>query len=292
MKFLVLGAGGMAGHVVTIHLAERGHSVTALSRNPFPWGACQSIQGDIKDASFLGGVLAAGCYDAVVNCVGVLNQDAERDRSLAVRLNSLLPHALEDMTRGTGTKVIQISTDCVFSGATGGYHEGAHRDGAAFYDRSKALGELENDKDLTFRTSLVGPDVNPNGIGLFNWFMRQSGSIKGYSRAIWTGVTTDVLAQAVEQAVECGLTGLYHLVNAAPISKFDLLGLFNEHFRNGEVNITPEPSVSVDKSLVNNRRDFPFAVPSYREMVEGMKRWVSAHAPLYPHYSLCGTERE
>lgn len=285
MKFLVLGAGGMAGHVMAVYLAERGHSVTALSRNPFPWGACRCLQGDVKDMSFLGGVLAAGCFDAAVNCVGVLNQDAERERGLAVRLNSLLPHALAELTRGTGTKVVQISTDCVFSGAAGGYREDARRDGTAFYDRTKALGELENDKDLTFRTSLVGPDVNPEGIGLFNWFMRQRGSVKGYTRAIWTGVTTDVLAQAVERAVDCGLTGLYHLVNDEPISKFDLLGLFNKHFRGGELNITPEPSVAVDKSLVNTRTDFPFTVPSYGAMVEGMKKWTSAHADLYPHYS-------
>lgn len=283
MNFLILGAGGMAGHTTAIYLAERGHSVTALTRASFPYG--RFIRGDVKDVPFLKGVLAAGKYDVVVNCVGVLNQDAERDKSLAVWLNGYLPHLLSELTRGTSTRVLHISTDCVFSGRTGRYLENSPRDGDTFYDRSKALGELENEKDLTFRTSLVGPDLKPEGIGLFNWFMKQRGRIKGYSRAIWTGVTTVVLARAIERASESGLAGLYHLVYGEPISKLDLLGLFNEYFRDGELDITPEPSVAADKSLHNSRTDFSFQVPSYRAMVEEMKQWVEAHAELYPHYS-------
>jgi len=283
VNFLILGAGGMAGHTTAIYLAERGHSVTALTRTPFPYG--RFIQGDVKDVPFLKGVLAAGEYDVVVNSVGVLNQDAERDKSLAVWLNGYLPHLLSELTRGTSARVLHISTDCVFSGRTGGYFENSPRDGDTFYDRSKAMGELENGKDLTFRTSLVGPDLKPEGIGLFNWFMKQQGRIKGYSRAIWTGVTTVVLARAIERASESGLAGLYHLVYGEPISKLDLLTLFNEYFRDGELDITPEPSVAADKSLRNSRTDFSFQVPSYRAMVEEMKQWVEAHAELYPHYS-------
>ena len=101
-----------------------------------------------------------------------------------------------------------MSTDCVFSGKTGGYDESSLRDGETFYDRSKALGELENQKDLTFRNSIIGPDLNEEGIGLFNWFMKQTGEINGYTKAMWTGVTTLTLAKAMESAVQQGLTGL------------------------------------------------------------------------------------
>lgn len=282
MNFLILGTGGMAGHTTAIYLGERGHTVTAMTRTRFPYG--HFIQGDVKDVSFLKGVLAAGDYDVIVNCVGILNKDAEKDKSLAVWLNGFLPHLLNELTRGKMTRVIHISTDCVFSGKEGKYRENSPRDGETFYDRSKALGELENEKDLTFRTSLVGPDLNRSGIGLFNWFMAQRGSVNGYSRTIWTGVTTIELARAIEQAALSGLAGLYHLVNSTPISKYNLLALFNEYFKNGELDIIPDPDVVMDKSLVNSRTDFPFQVPSYRVMVEEMKSWVEANRALYPHY--------
>src|SRR5699024_1115052 len=107
------------------------------------------------------------------------------------------------------TKIIHMSTDCVFSGKIGNYKEDSLRDGETFYDRSKALGELDNQKDLTFRNSIIGPDINENGIGLFNWFMKQEGSINGYSKAIWTGVTTLTLAKAMDSALKEDLVGIY-----------------------------------------------------------------------------------
>src|SRR5699024_5151046 len=136
-------------------------------------------------------------YDAIINAVGILNKDAEENKSHAVLLNSYLPHYISNLTKDMNTKVIHMSTDCVFSGKVGSYKEDSLRDGQTFYDRSKALGELENDKDLTFRNSIIGPDMNKNGIGLFNWFMKQNGYIKGFNKAIWTGVTTLTLAKAM-----------------------------------------------------------------------------------------------
>jgi dTDP-4-dehydrorhamnose reductase len=175
-----------------------------------------------------------------------------------------------------------MSTDCVFSGKTGGYKENSFRDGETFYDRSKALGEIENNKDLTFRNSIIGPDRNKNGIGLFNWFMKENDQINGFTKAIWTGVTTLTLAKAMEQALEENLTGLYNLVNNETISKYELLKLFNKAMKNNE--ILPSEKLSLDKSLVNSRTDFSFIVPSYEIMVEEMKIWIENHKELYPHY--------
>ena len=127
---------------------------------------------------------------------------------------------------------------------------------ADFYDRSKALGELENDKDLTLRNSIIGPDINPDGIGLFNWFMKQDGQINGFNKAIWTGVTTLTLAKAMEQAVTENLTGLYNLVNNQTINKYSLIKLFNKHLRNNRLEIRPTEFITLDKSLINNRTDF------------------------------------
>lgn len=282
MKVLVLGATGMAGHTISIYLKEAGYDVTALSRRKFEH--CNNIIGDATDFVFLNEVISKGDYDIIINAIGILNKDAHNNKSKAVLLNSYLPHFLSDISKNAKTRIIHMSTDCVFSGKTGSYTEDSFRDGDTFYDRSKALGELENDKDLTLRNSIVGPDLNKEGIGLFNWFMKQKGQINGYTKAIWTGVTTLTLAKAMEKAIEENLTGLYNLVNNTNISKYNLLNLFNKIIRNDELNILTSDKLVLDKSLINNRTDFSFIVPSYEEMVKDMKDWMDNHKELYSHY--------
>jgi dTDP-4-dehydrorhamnose reductase len=282
MKILVLGGTGMAGHTISIYFKEAGHDVTVFGRKKINY--CKSITGDVSDFEGLKKIITAGHYDAIINAIGILNQDASDNKSNAVLLNSYLPHFLSDTTKKMETKVLHMSTDCVFSGKTGGYSENSIRDGESFYDRTKALGELENNKDLTFRNSIIGPDIGRNGIGLFNWFMMQEGQIHGFTKAIWTGVTTLTLAKAIEQAIKENLTGLYHLVNNKNISKYDLLKLFNRYMKDNHVYILPSDILSVDKSLINNRSDFSFVVPSYEAMVVEMKAWIENHKGLYPHY--------
>ena len=281
MKFLVLGATGMAGHTIAIYLMERGYDVTTYSRIPFPYG--KNINGDLMDLAFLKSLLTKN-YDAVINCIGMLNTACDQDPSKAVYLNSYLPHYLADQLKDSPTKLIHMSTDCVFSGNSGPYSEKSFPDGKTLYDRTKALGEIDDNKNVTFRNSIIGPDLNKDGIGLFNWFMKQTGPINGYSSAIWTGVTTLTLAKAMEKAASEPLTGIYHLVNNTSISKLNLLKLFNEAFKDNQITISPCYSVNVNKTLVNNRNDFSFEVPSYEQMIMEMKEWIATHQNLYPHY--------
>lgn len=282
MKFLILGATGMAGHTISIYLQEQGHDVTAFSKSKFPY--CKNINGDATDEKLLKSILMENEYDIVVNCIGILNTDCDKEPSKAVYLNSYLPHFIADTLKDKKTKLIHMSTDCVFSGKSGLYNEESFKDGETFYDRTKALGEVIDNKNLTFRNSIIGPDMKENGIGLFNWFMKQNGSIDGYTKAIWTGVTTLTLAKAMEIAAIENLTGLYNLVNNDSINKFDLLKLFNKHMKNNYININPSNTVNLNKSLVNNRKDFSFKVPSYEEMVIEMKEWINSHKELYSHY--------
>jgi len=282
MKILVLGATGMAGHMIALSFQENNHEVTTLSRKPFKYG--DHILGDVTDFNFLKRIITTGKYDAVINAVGILNSQAELNPAKAVLLNSYLPHYLSDLTKKRNTRIIQMSTDCVFSGQTGGYTEKSLRDGKSFYDRSKALGELDNDKDLTFRNSIIGPDLNRDGIGLFNWFMQQTDVTLGYTKAIWTGVTTLTLAQAMEQALVENLTGLYHLVNGETISKYKLLHLFNKYLKAKPIPILPDDGLTLDKSLINHRQDFSFVVPSYEKMILQLQEWLGHHQSLYPHY--------
>lgn len=283
MKVLVLGANGMAGHTISLYFQEKGYDVTAYSVTPFPY-CKKNIVGDAFETPALQQMLLAGQYDIVINCIGLLNEVAESNPSKAVYLNSYLPHLIKDTLKNTRTRLIHMSTDCVFAGNTGPYYENSLRDGTTFYDRTKALGEVEDNKNLTFRNSIIGPDMNPHGIGLFNWFMKQTGEIKGYTGALWTGVTTLTLAKAMEVAVNENLSGLYNLVNNESISKYDLICLFNKHFRDKQLTITENDKLQLDKSLRNTRADFNYIVPAYEQMIIEMRDWVYTHKEFYPHY--------
>ena len=282
MRVLVLGASGMAGHMVAVYLQECGHSVTTLSRDVVPF--CSGIVHDIRDFSFLKNCLEKDNYDYVINCIGILNQNAEKNHDNAVLLNSYLQNWLAKITEHMATRIIHLSTDCVFSGNKGKYKENDLPDGATFYARSKALGELDDEKNLTFRTSIIGPDMRRNGIGLFNWFMLQSEEVEGYTGAIWSGVSTLVLAQAIALAMQEKITGIYHLTNNDRVTKHELLSLLNQFFRRNNVNIHAVKGVCVDKSLVNTRTDFTFIVPDYVNMVRDLAEWVRNHPGLYVQY--------
>jgi dTDP-4-dehydrorhamnose reductase len=273
----------MAGHTIVLYLARKGHRVTTFSRRKFL--LCEAnVVGDVHDLTTLRNVVAGGEFDTIVNCIGVLNDAAEVDKAEAVFVNTYLPHYLSSICAGLKSRVIHLSTDCVFSGYLGPYTESASTDGLSFYARSKALGEIVNGRDLTFRTSIIGPDLRPAGIGLFNWFMQQDGPLSGYANVIWNGVTTLTLAKAIEMADKDKLTGLYHLVNNATISKHDLLALFNTYFRERRVVIEKRASPTSNKSLIDTRSDFNFDVPSFEEMIVELRAWLCDLAHLYPHY--------
>lgn len=281
MKYLVLGAGGMAGHIITHYLKEQGEEVEGLERRELSY--CKTYNMDATHFDKLEQIIKENNYDVIINCIGLLNQNAEDNVDLAILLNSYLPHFLAKVTKNMKTKVIQMSTDCVFSGKKGHYTENDFPDGETYYDRTKALGELNDEKNLTFRNSIIGPDINENGIGLFNWFMKQEGEINGFEKSIWTGVTTLTLAKAMHKASYESLTGLYNLVNNESISKYGLVNLFNK-YSNKRLTIYKVDGIVHDKSLHRTRNDFSFEVPSYEQQVKEMFEWINSHKELYPHY--------
>ena len=285
MRILVLGANGMAGHVVSIYFMEKGHDVTGFDQHTVPH-CTKGIIGDAQDAQMLRTMIHEGGFDVVINCIGILNQYAEKNHALAVYLNSYLPHFLAKETEHLPTRVLHMSTDCVFSGKRGGYTEIDLRDGDTFYDRSKALGELDDDKNLTLRGSIVGPDKNLNGIGLLNWFMQQKGPVKGFTKAMWTGQTTLQVAKTMEAALAEGVTGLINTVPDRAISKYDMLCLFNKYMCGGRVEIIPYDGFVVDKSLVRTRFDFTYRIPDYETMIFELAEFMDRHRANYPHYDI------
>ena len=275
MKVLIIGADGMLGHVVKLYFLENGHTVKATSR---------SNEGDYyfdatKNVDDLEKYIQEFKPNVAINCIGILNQVAEDNKALAVLLNSYLPHYLDEICIKHGVKFVHISTDCVFDGKKGEYTEVDFKDAITFYGQSKALGEINNDFNLTLRTSIVGPDVNKKGVGLFQWFMNQKDEAPGFDKVIWTGVTTVELAKCVEKAIKNNLTGLRHVVNNEKIDKYSLLILFKKHF-NKQIIINRKSDYVSDKSL-KRTTDFNFGVPSYDQMVKEMADWVKKHKELY-----------
>ena len=284
MKFFVLGCNGMAGHMISLYLSERGHEVIGFDKSKPIY--VKGFSGDARDTDLLSDAIKNERFDSIINCIGILNQFAENNKTLAVALNSYLPHFLAEATDGTDTQVIHMSTDCVFSGKRGGYTEKDFPDGETFYDRTKALGELCDGKNITLRNSIVGPDINENGIGLLNWFMKQSGEINGFTGALWTGQTTLQLAKTMEVAAKEKAHGLYNTVPDHSISKYELLKLFNHYFKNDSIKINAIEGINADKSLKRTNFDFSYLIPDYEVMISELADWVRNHKEMYPHYSI------
>lgn len=288
MKFFICGCNGMAGHTISLYLQEQGHEVYGFDLHESK--LIKSFAGNAFDTETIANAIKDGKYDTVINCIGVLNQFAENNHALAAFLNSYFPHFLAKTTEGTDTQVIHMTTDCVFSGKKGSYTEHDLRDGETFYDRSKALGELDDDKNLSLRNSIVGADINPNGIGLLNWFMNNTKGenpvVNGFTMAMWTGQCTYQLAKTMEVAAKERAHGLVNAVPDTDISKYELLKLFNKYLRGGRVQINPVEGVNADKSLKRTNWDFNYRIPDYEQMVAEMAEWIFKHKDLYPHYNL------
>lgn len=284
MRFLVLGASGMAGHVVALYLQEQGHEVIGYARRRVP-EIEKFIVGDACEEKGLRNAVEASDADVIVNAIGILNKDADANKSSAVYLNAYLPHRLAEFTAQSASRVCQISTDCVFCGNTGPYSEDSIPDGLTWYDRTKALGELRDDKNLTLRQSIVGPDINANGIGLLNWFMHQDSAVAGFTGAKWTGLTTLELAKAIEAAAGQSAAGLTNMVPSSNISKFELLKLFSEYLREGRVVVVPSTELQLDKTLVRTNFSIGFIPASYERQIQEMAEWIDRHKDMYKHYN-------
>ena len=275
----------MLGHVVNLRLRSLNDyfCVTDLARNNRI--VKPDIEMDITNFMALEKLYYRIKPDVIINCVGILNTPAENNPTDAILINSYLPHFLERITTNHSCRVIQISTDCVFSGKKGNYSEYDFMDADCYYGRSKALGEIQNHKDLTLRTSIIGPELHSNGIGLFQWFSKQVGVIPGYTDVFWTGVTTIELSNTIVSCILENIIGLRHVVNGIRISKFDLLHFFKSVFSNSPVtDIEKNNTFHYDKSLVNTLADISYQIPSYQKMLLDMKSWISQNQQIYPHY--------
>lgn len=272
MKVLILGGKGMAGHVMATYFMQKTqYEVFYTSRDIKDK---DSLYLEVTDYERLEEIIQEKKPDIVINCVGVLNEHASINPLLAFQVNSLLPHQLVKLIERQQGKLIHISTDCVFSGLKGDYVETDIPDGTSVYAQSKQLGEIISDKHLTIRTSIIGPELKEDGIGLFLWFMKQSGEIKGYEKVFWNGVTTLELAKATEEMIKQNVTGLYQLGSETKISKYELLKLIQQIFGKYDVKIIPNHAIVLDRTIKSTRSDFQYRIPPYEEMLLELRDWM------------------
>ena len=250
----------------------------------------KTIISDVTDGVAFERVVTEQSPDFIVNCIGVLIHGSSNVGN-AIYLNAYLPHQLKKISKNINAKLIHISTDCVFSGSKGGYIESDVKDGQGVYPQTKILGEIEDDSNLTLRTSIVGPELKINGEGLFHWFMNQQGDISGFTKSIWSGVTTIELAKAVKWSIDNEITGLYHVTNNTIISKYELLKLFQKHIKK-DINIKPVDENNVDKSFIDTRLLMNYKIPSYDEMISDMANLIVNNRSLYSQYKVGSFDKE
>jgi len=274
-----MGSFSMLGHIVYKYLVESNKYHVIDTSFPVKKDNSSFLL-DATDKNAVEHFIKTEKPDIVINCIGVLIEGSNRDPATAIYLNSFFPHQLSKLLRETGGKLIHISTDCVFSGKKGRYSESDFCDSDDIYGRSKALGEVINDYDLTIRTSKIGPDLNQEGEELFHWFQNQKGQIKGYKMAFWSGVTTLEMAKGIEIAIELGNTGLVHFTNGIPVSKYELLQLFRKIWNRKDIIITESDEIRIDRSLLKSET-FSYQFSSYETMLTELKDYMDKNRELY-----------
>jgi dTDP-4-dehydrorhamnose reductase len=187
--------------------------------------------------------------DVVINCIGLIKHVSDGNNPLrAIAINAQLPHQLSQLCKLTNSRLVHISTDCVFSGTKGFYTENDLPDAKDVYGRSKLLGEVHEAHALTIRTSIIGHEISSNR-SLLEWFLSQQSEVKGFNKAIFSGLTAVELSKVIKDVIliHQHLSGLYH-VAATPINKFELLHLVAKTY-NKQINIIQDESFVIDRSL-------------------------------------------
>ena len=277
MKILILGGDGMLGHELFRQLGEH-HDVRVTLRQALDdyrgfglFSAQNAIDRvDVRDEARLRGVLSDFAPDVAINCVGIVKQRPDAKSPVpSLEINSLYPHKLLALCSARGTRLVHFSTDCVFSGKTGGYRETDTPDPVDLYGHTKPLGELQDPPGLTLRTSIIGLELSRKA-GLIEWFLAQRGKIRGFRRAVYTGFTTREMGRIVRRLLEQhdDLHGVWH-VASAPINKYTLLVELAKKLQRSDVEIAADDAFACDRSLRADRfrAATGYAPPSWEEML-------------------------
>ncbi len=257
MKILIFGGDGMLGHQLFRAWRLRHDVRVTLRQDANTYARFQLFDArmayfgvNVRSLPDVVDVLADAQPNVVINAVGIVKQRPTAKEIIPnLEVNAVFPHRLAQMCRAIGARVIQFSSDCVFSGLKGNYRESDAADANDLYGRTKFLGELHEPHCLTLRTSIIGLELWRKQ-SLIEWYLAQRGPVQGFRRAIYSGLTTAEMARAVEHVLlyEPDLSGLWHLASSA-ISKYDLLKALTERLRRRDVDLQPQDEFVCDRSL-------------------------------------------
>jgi dTDP-4-dehydrorhamnose reductase len=280
MKVLVIGATGMLGNAMIRVLSEKpdwqvfGTSRSESSKQLFNSSIAKHLFSnvDVEQCDTLIEVFNQIHPDIVINCVGLIKQlDDGKNPLQAISINALFPHRLAKLCELISARMIHIGTDCVFLGDKGDYRESDLPDAKDIYGVSKYLGEVAYKHTVTLRTSIIGHELQ-SANGLVAWFLSQQGHCKGYTKAIFSGLPTVVLAQIICDYVipDPGLSGTYHIA-AQPISKYDLLKTIACVYKK-QIQIIPDEKIAINRSLNSERfkEATGYIVPEWPSLIETM----------------------
>jgi len=271
-RIVVLGSNGMAGHLILEFLKKnKSYELIGFDEKLFTLGNYSFVKKLDKINP-----------DIIINTLRITIKESEDNPRNALFINSVIPKWFEKTYYNTNTKIIHLSTDCVFSGNKGNYNETDPPDGSSIYSMTKFCGEIINEKDLTIRTSFIGPNLKGKNEELFDWFLLQNGEIEGYKNAFWNGVTTLELAKQINVAITINICGLYHLCSKIKISKYELLSLINKQWCNNTIKIKESFKIKIDRNLIDNRKELN--VLEYSRMFNELYNFMQRKKKSYCHY--------
>lgn len=276
VKVLVIGATGMLGYSIFSNLSELSNfDVYGTVRNVkglesfFPLTDKLIPNVDVKDFATLEKAVLGVKPDVVINCIGLIKQhDVSKQHVEAIEINALLPHKIAQLCDSIQARLVHFSTDCVFDGKTGSYLETDLPTATDLYGKSKCLGEVDYGKHVTLRTSIIGHELK-SSVSLIDWFLSQEGSVKGFSKAVFSGLPTVYVAKVLADYVlpNPSLSGLYQL-SVDPIDKFSLISKVADVYSK-QIEIEKFEDFVMDRSLNSTkfREDTGFVAPSWDELV-------------------------
>jgi len=280
VRILILGGDGMLGHQLLTWLQPR-HEVCVTLRQDLSayqaYGLFTASNAyaavDVSSLERLVEVFGDFRPEAVINCVGIVKQRSVARESIpSIEINALFPHRLSVLCKVVGARLVHLSTDCVFSGRKCNYQESDLSDAEDLYGKTKFLGEVHDSHCLTLRTSIIGRELVRKK-SLLEWCLSQQGTVKGFRNAIYTGFTTLEMSRIIENMLVNypKASGVYQ-VSSEPISKYDLLLLFQKMF-NLNIQVVPDEVFCCDRSLDSTRfrKEFRYTPPTWEAMIEELK---------------------
>ena len=222
--------------------------------------------------------------DIIINCVGITTRRINNDNISNLEfINSRLPHYLNEWTEKNDKRLIHFSTDCVYSGKSGMYSESDNPDAIDLYGKSKAIGEINNTKALTIRTSLIGREVY-NHTELFEWlYKNKSGKVYGYENVYYSGLTTIRMSKILEKIINYypDLQGVFN-ISSKPITKYSLLNLINRHFKL-EIQVKKDLKIKSNKVLISKKitEITDIEIPTWEDLIVEFKEDCVKYSEIY-----------